>query len=371
MTIDTDDSDKDFDLARAKEYHLFLLEEILEKTQFALFGLNHKFLLKNHDKNVPMLAKFLAKFDATGEAAMRIGAKVPVFHASLNSEAIAHGFHVGSVIIAALDFVRIPLMYLSAYVLKEKIPFTINNHARLLYSSIILGLGIAMLAAPLTAPVIAFVLTGIALVVGSFLLGKTLYERYQLSRASRQNKKALEIEEKEMDSIKDRAEFLKDLLIQTNDKEYFSEIHVEISMLQERFESQKYTIETLRNKGLQLKEQIKQVHMTQVINRSIGVGLAAISILGLVLALFFPPVGLGILTGAAIAGGVFVFVRIVVPDLMSFGHWIIDKFKSLTAGDKSIEHSLEGYGLVDSEENVERLTVDLVLRTNRLVRIRS
>ncbi|MCK0183615.1 hypothetical protein MWM44_15210, partial [Legionella pneumophila] len=47
---------------------------------------------------------------------------------------------------------------------------------------------ITALAVPVTAPYIAFASAGLSLGVGTFLLGKTLYERYQLGRERRKLK---------------------------------------------------------------------------------------------------------------------------------------------------------------------------------------
>lgn len=360
-----------------KENQINLLKKMQQEVTYNLFTVNQTLMLDSSldsaAKKIPMLSKFIRTIDTAGEAVANIGERASAIHTSLSSESISHGFHFGAVAIAGLDFIRIPLIYLIAFVLKVKIPFTINNNARWFYSGLILGLVITALAVPVTAPFIGFTASGIGLVVGSFLLTKTLYQRAQLGRKNRQIKNELKIEDNQMRLIQQKASKLECLLTDAKDEKSRVEVYHEITLVQERFELQKQRIETLKYKEHQLAQKIEQLNIIKVLDRSIGVILAAASIIGLVLTLFFPPLGSGILLGVSIVGGAYIFSRITAPLFNYLGHWIVDKFKSLIINDTLNQDVLEEDRLVNpkkdlsSEHDVNTFQADMVPDENQVI----
>lgn len=310
------------------ENQMNVLKQMQGELKYDLNPIKQQSLLEAAAKKIPMLSKFLRKLDSTGDAVVKVGEQVDFLHDTKATESISHGFHFGGIAMAAFDFLRIPLIYLAAFILKEKIPLTLNNNAKWLYAGIVLGLSITALAAPVTAPVIAFVIAGISLVASSFLLGKILYEQYQLNRQSKRLQKELRSELNEMDLIQQDATHLEKSLGEAHDEEHIAVIYQEIAVLKERFDSQKECIEAIKNKQLQLEQKKQSIKTTQVMDRSIGILLAALSIIGLVLALYFPPIGLGILAGVAIAGGAYVVARITFPLVKMMINWITGKFKA-------------------------------------------
>ncbi len=315
------------DLYAEIENQMHLLRQMQGELRYDVLRTRKKSLLEAAALKIPMLAKLLRKVDNTGEAVVKVGEDVDFFHDSKATESISHGFHFGGVAMAAFDFVRIPLIYLTAFILKEEIPISLNKNARWAYSGIVLGLAITAVAVPVAAPVIAFVLAGLGLVVSSFLLGKILYERYQLNLKSKELKKDLQFELNEMELIQQDAARLENNLGEAREEEHIGVIYQEIAILKERFDTQKELVEVVKSKQLRLNEKIESLRTLTIVNRSVAIFLAGVTISGLVVGVFFPPVGLGIVTGAAIVGLAYVAVRISIPLIRAIHNWIKSKSK--------------------------------------------
>ncbi|MBL7481793.1 hypothetical protein [Legionella bononiensis] len=321
MGLDNDVKEDELDKARAIE----LLKAMQTPIDYQLVPLTKKSLLRAAAARIPWLSKISLKVDDAADTAIRIGERVSNVNDSFGNESIAHGFHYAVLVMAAIDFVRIPLIYLAAYLLDEKIPFKLSNNARWIYSAFLLGLTITALAAPVTAPVIAFIGAGTGLVFGTFLLARTLNTRYQLGKERKFIQGEIAKAEELMKLLQDDAKELEHKLATSTGDEF---IALEIKGLEERYESQKSLIYELKNKELHLEQKIDRVGMMRVFDKSIGVGLTSLSIIGLVVTLFFPPVGGWILAGAAIAGGVYLTGRLLTPVVKHFGNWLMNQFTS-------------------------------------------
>ena len=321
MGLDSDVKEDELD----KTGDIELLKAMQVPIDYQLVPLTKKSLLRAAAARIPWLSKISLKVDDAADTAIRIGERVSNVNDSFGNESIAHGFHYAVLVMAALDFVRIPLIYLAAYLLDEKIPFKLSNNARWIYSAFLLGLTITALAAPATAPVIAFIGAGTGLVFGTFLLARTLYTRYQLGKERKLIQGEIAKAEELMKLLQDEAKELEQKLAASNGDAF---IALEIKGLEERYESQKSLIYELKNKELHLEQKIARVGMMRVFDKSIGVGLTSLSIIGLVITLFFPPVGGWILAGAAIAGGVYLTGRLLTPVVKHFGNWLMNKFTS-------------------------------------------
>ena len=337
---------------------LELLREMQQEINYNAVPLSQQFLLNAAIKRIPWLSKFLRKADDASETVFKIGERINDMHEAGGSESVAKGFHFGAIALAAADFFRIPFIYFAAYLLGEDVPITLNNNARWLYSAFLLALTITAVAVPATAPIIAFVAAGAGLVSGLFLLGKTLYTRYELGRERKQIKSTIEREEGEMRAIQQQAYDLEHQLSSAKDED-ISTIYMEIALLQETYKSQKKELGILKNKELHIEQKLQQVGMIKVLDKSIGVGLAALTIMGLVVTLFFPPVGAGILTGVAIAGGVYLAARITAPLFKSFGNWLIRQFKTSSGMSATNEGLMNDNNLIDTKEIQKNSSLEL------------
>lgn len=248
------------------------------------------------------------------EATVKLGSRLNEFHQSGSFEEISHGFHIGGLLLNALNFFRIPFMYLSAFVLGQKVPVTLNNNMRLAYSTVVLGLGITATALPITAPVIAFVATGIGFTTSLFLLGRIIQERIKLAKIQKALANEVIREEEAISVTQDEAKQLKAFFENATEEAHIIDLQIEVALLQERHQLQKKILGSLYEQQAQNK-QLKEALGNKVMFRSLLVVLGALVITGLVFSLFFPPIGLGILASAATLSCALVLARLLAPSL--------------------------------------------------------
>ncbi|KGP64325.1 hypothetical protein EP47_00310 [Legionella norrlandica] len=347
--------------------HIQLLQSMQKQpVEYSLIPLEKASLLKKAVKRIPFLTKFLELIDDTGDTVVRIGDRIADLPNIPGKESLNHGFAFGAVAMAGFDFLRIPIIYLAAYLLGEEVPINLNNNARWLYAAVLLGLTITAVAAPVTAPYMAFVIAGITLTVSTFLLGKTLYERYQLGKERKEVRARIRSEEDEMLVIQEKAKHLQSLLESATQEEEIAAILSEIAVTQEQYNAQKKQIQDLKNKELQLDQQIKALGVMKIVDRTVAVALAALTIAGLATALFFPQVGVGLLLGIAVFGGAYLVARVTSPLVIALGKWIYNKLKPSTEEDAESQKIIEQPTLSDKQEKNKaisaQITSDLVLQ---------
>ncbi len=356
MSLSEDEIAKKLD----KENVLKDLELMFGPVDYKLVALTRESLLKAATEKIPMLSRLLQNVGDSGESAAKIGERVSDLANTSASQSVSYGFHIGSVAIAAFDFVRIPFIYLSAYVLGKEVPFTLDNNIKWAYSGILMALAITALTVPVAAPIIGFIAASIGISVSTFLLGKTLYERYQLGREYKKLKKELNREEEEMSLIQQEAQILHDRLKKATDEQSIIDVYTDIVLLQERYIAQKKVVEKLKTDELHLQQKIAQVGMVQVLDKGVGIALGCLTIVGLSLSLFFPPVGMGILAGTAIAGGVYLAGRLAAPLVHSFGQWLISKFKKSTEVEIVEQRSENENILAETQKSQQEAVLDSV-----------
>ncbi|KTD34745.1 coiled-coil protein [Legionella moravica] len=328
-----------------------VLKAIQAPVNYTLVPLTKKSLLRSALARIPWVSKFSLKFDDAADTAINIGERVTEVNDSFGNESIAHGFHYAVLAMAILDFVRIPLIYFAAYLFNEKIPIKMSTNLRWAYSAFLLGLTITALVSPVTAPVIAFVSAGTGLVFGIFLLARTLINQYKLGRERKLLHEEIIKAEEEMKTLQEEAKDLEQQLTASTGDELLA---LNIKDLEERYNSQKSLLSDLKNQELHIEQKIARVGMMRVLDKSIGIGLTSLSIIGLVVTLFVPPVGGWILAGAAIAGGVYLFARLMTPVFKFLGNWLINQFKPTEepVQNESKEHLENDHQLEDSHKAV-------------------
>ncbi|HRD70736.1 MAG TPA: hypothetical protein PK657_11380 [Legionella sp.] len=277
--------------------------------------------------NVPKLNKTLEEIEETGSAINNAGEHISGLQHTSFSEHMAQGFHMGELFIASLEFFRIPLVYLTAYILNRKAPVSLSNNARWLYSACLLGLTVSALLFPVAAPVIAFVAAGLVFSASGFLLIKTLFHRYQLNHEKNKLHQKIIYEEDKMGLIQGEAAVIHDVLRKATDEACINEMVSEVAQLNEQYEVQKESITVIKEKELSLNQKIKTSGTLKVVDKSIALVLASLSTVGLVLTLFFPPIGFAMLSGVGLAGCIYFVGRVVLPLLKSLANALMIKIK--------------------------------------------
>ncbi|WP_392538684.1 hypothetical protein [Legionella sp. 227] len=302
-------------------------------------------------KKVVLISQIIKATGDSSKAMMQIGSSARTFQNIPPTESLTSGLSAGSIIVAVLDFLLIPFIYLSCYLLNTKIPVTRENNAKWFISGVLFALAITSIAVPAIAVGIAFTTVSISLALSLFLLAKTLHEYYQVSKERRAIRKLLASAEIEMEEIQKKAVGLTIALKEVGTKFELISLCTEIGVLQEAFAAQKRHLLELKLKEFDLNNKLENANLMQVMTKSVAFSLSALGLIGLIVSLFSPLAGLGILTAVSAISLAFVVVRLAIPLSQFISGWIRSTFNSNAA--KS-EHA-------DTYELDHELSTDLML----------
>ncbi len=287
-------------------------------------------LAKNVLMKVSGYARLLEETHRKGQAALNIGVQTTRFYANPTSESVAQGFQLGGLALNGINFLRLPTLYLCAYLLGQKMPLTWVDTMHWNYSGVMLGMAVTCLLVPVAAPILAFVMAGTGLAVSSFFLNRAIKQHYALEGKQEELSEAISIAQETMQSIVDEARLLQEQLLsgydgRALDDDELLQLEVDIGKLKQRYEQQKSTLSALQEEHAYNAQLAEEFSMKNIKRRSVGLALSAIAVIGLVVALFFPPAGVGILTAVALVGAAYT----LAPSVIRAGHWIADKIHSL------------------------------------------
>ncbi|WP_182351347.1 hypothetical protein [Legionella sp. PC1000] len=333
---------REFEIANT----LFEATEILEEIQRPIdydLELSTRKKSKKFLKKILFLSQIIKTTGDSGKAMMQIGSSVRTFNNIKPTESLTHGLNIGTIIFAALDFLLIPFIYLTAYLLDGKAPVNRSNNARWLFSAIVLALTITSICVPAIALAMAFTIASTSLVLSLFLLGQTLYECYQLSKERRAIRKLIAGGESQIEESQNEAAQLRTTLDDVRTEQQLLLHYEQIISLQERFNEQKEYLIKLKSKELKLSKKIKNAEFMQVMDRGVGLSLCTMGMIGLIVSVYFPMAGLGILTAVSVISLAYFIIRLAVPLLQRFGGWIASKFRPRTDGSISEEDPEQTY----------------------------
>ena len=306
------------------------LKRIQEEFDYQPEELNRDELANEAIKKISRYAQYEENLQKTANAIILVGKSVDNLHDTPQIAKVSHGFHIANAALAAYNFLRIPFMYLAAYLLDQPVPFNLSNNAQWAYSSIILGLAITALAVPVAAPIIAFVLVSIGFAESVFFLGKVLYEGNKLMDENKLLDVVINEVETELQAIQDRAKQLEQSFDERVEQSSFIDVCMEVNNLKEEFKSKKLELEALYDRKFQ-NEQIKDQFSIQVVLlRTLGLMLASTALIGLIISLFLPPVGLGILGVVGVIGASITLASVLITVLPPLAAWIKGKFSLIT-----------------------------------------
>lgn len=303
-------------------------------------------------KKIPLLTGLLGDADSTTSA---IGELVKVTDKTApGMDAAARGLHFAGLALDIVNFIRIPCIYLASYILGVKPPITLSNNAKWLYAGVLLVATIVSLTVSVAAPFIAIGTAALALSVAAFTLGKVIYQRRQHQKAIKDLTAEIETEEKALRDLQNQALILESSLkkaLAEHDDKLASQLAKDITLLDSTFEEQKQKLQALHDKRFVHQESLKKKDTANVVDKAVGVGLAAVVVIGLVVSLFFPPIGYGILVGAGVTGLTYVIGRMMMPLFVKLGNWIYGKISNkATSSDDSKDQDKPDLG--------NKLTVD-------------
>lgn len=266
-----------------------------------------------------------------GGAVIQVGESIDDIHHTPQNVELAHGFHIGAIALTVINFFRIPAMYLFGRLMGQPVPFALSDKLRLGYSTLLLALTITALAAPVTAPVIAFITAGIGLALSTFFMGKLIYERYQLAKQEKSLNQDIKTAEDKLDEMRREAAELEQT-IGRNDRD--SAVLTKIDELRQKYDAHLLYMQGLYDRRAQNEQLIAKFTRANVFLRTTSLFLAALTIVGLIVALSFPPIGLGILAGVAITSSALVMGKLG----LAAAQWIKSKWSANPNSEASANH---------------------------------
>ncbi|QRN02653.1 hypothetical protein GH742_01490 [Legionella sp. MW5194] len=253
-------------------------------------------------------------------------------HVSQPLQAAGSGFHIAGAALAAVDFVRIPLVSLAAFIAGEK-PITLSKTGRWLYSATGLGLALTAILVPVAAPYIGVAAAGIALGVSVITLGNMIYQRQKLKKSLKQTETSIEAGMTELKDIASEAERLENelgTLDATRDAKRISQIESSLTTLGDEAKSREEALQTLYDKQATDNAKLKKMGFTAFMDKGVAIGLGSMVVIGAIVSLFFPVAGLSILAAAGVIGVSYAAGRflgpMVAPYVKKFGSWVASNF---------------------------------------------
>ncbi|WP_133127592.1 hypothetical protein [Legionella nagasakiensis] len=276
-------------------------------------------------------------------------------HTEHTAKSLSSGFHLAALVFGVIDFVRIPAIYLSSWMMGESIPVSLSKNARWFYASALIGLAITALAVPVAAMPIALAGAFLGLGVSLLSLGKFYYRKIQLQEELIKVMQELAEKGKVLSSLQKEASETESHLRQAFDEgdvEKIKTLSAGVIVMQQEFDTLKAQLQILHgHKAVIEKKQLKR-RTLGFVDKVIGVGLASLTVIGVVLSLFSPPVGVGILAASAIAGGAYILGRATYPIAKKWWQGRSEKLES-TSEKKEIPPSMknEHESFDSTEEN--------------------
>lgn len=282
-------------------------------------------------KLIPFFNKFIASASGAGNAITRmIEIQGLVNNATQTAASAFQYIKLGTAII---DFFRIPAIYVGALIAKQEVPFTFSRNAKLLYSSVILGLAITAVAFPPAAPIIALV-AGVAALGQSVVTLANLYYK----RLATQDK----LEQVEKD-ITEKTEKITSLIFELKKLENAAEAakDKDLDSLKSQITKQLNELQGLYDTREYCKQKLEKLGTAAALDKTVGVGFAALALIGIVTSMIIPPVGIGILAATASLGVAYLVARVTVPLMKFLAEKIINAVAKKPAPDNEQQSSQE------------------------------
>lgn len=267
-------------------------------------------------KKIPLLSGFLRGVNQTGGFLGRLATMQG--NNSVVLDTLGTGSQFTGLTLLAVDFFRIPAIYLAAWIVGSPSPITLSKNARRLYSGVLLGLTIAALAAPIAVPPIAFALAGLGLGFGMATMTKTFYYWNQLPKKLAEVKEKIATATEALIMLHTKTLGLEEGLLTTakegNDADKIAALQQElgdtVKAFDTLFQDKEVMLQKLYDEKHKYEAELKNHDTAAVMDKGVAISLAAIVLAGLALSLLFPPLGVSILAASAIASVAYIVGRL-------------------------------------------------------------
>ncbi|STX30105.1 coiled-coil protein [Legionella beliardensis] len=285
------------------------LSRIAKPVTFTPTPLTKKSKFLEMFKLIPGLAEFVGKFDESGEnISLLIQLKENISRAAHTAEASFHWIRLG---LAIVNFIRIPAIFLTAALLGQKVPFTLSKTGQWVYATTLLALTALAIALPPIAPFMILAASGVVLGSSLFTLGRLLYQRYQIKKELKNITKQIDEEMEDLNQLRSQAHQLREDLKHATEDDEKVKLLKAIEALKQSYDSRYQSIQALYDKKGLYEYKLAKRDNIAILDKLVASFLAAGLFSGLVVAIFFPPVGLAISIACAAAGGTYLLGRFI------------------------------------------------------------
>lgn len=329
------------------------LEKMQENVHFTTASPKQS-LWKDVLAQVPFVAEFLQRVDDTGQFTGFL--LETSSHPSSGVTEMTKGFHFVHLGFALIDFFKIPVMYISAYILGRDIPFKLSRMGKWAFSAVVVALMIAATVNPAIAPVLLVVVSALGLGLAVYTLERYFRRRTELVQEERLLARSIAEMEEKLGQQQQHALTFSQLLndaLQSGDVEEAERLHASIADLKMEYQQ---TIDTLQQDHLKhdaCKQKLTKYDTKAVVSKAVVVVVSTLVVLGLGLSLAFPPLGMGLA-----AAGTFIGLSYMIGSYL--GPKLYNRFSKKTIDEPGIDASIDRL-LFDEEEiiNVEKTMEDV------------
>ncbi|KTD43749.1 coiled-coil protein [Legionella longbeachae] len=280
-------------------------------------------------KRLPFITDLVSRINKGGNVVTQLITLKKGVTAALSTAGTAiHGIGIG---VAAIDFLRIPGVYIASAIAGQRPPLTLSKAGKFTYSSVILALAVMVIAFPPAAPFIGIAAAALGMGASVFTMAKLSYDRRQTKKKLVPIKEEIENINKELDAVAQEAQHLEDKLERLNKGEILdinkNALESRLAEIKEESYEKLKILNALNTTKLQYEAKLKKMGATAFMDKGVAIGLGLLALAGAVVVLFFPPAGLAMM-GAALAGGISYMVgRAVFPYAKKLATYLRSKEK--------------------------------------------
>ncbi|STX52783.1 coiled-coil protein [Legionella busanensis] len=263
-------------------------------------------------KLIPGLSEVFDRINDTGENFSALMQLKESLAAGANvAQTSFHGLRLG---LAIIDFIRIPAIFLAAALLGKKVPLTLSKVGKWAYAGAMVALAALMIAIPGAVPIVGVIIAGFILGNSIFTLGRLLYQRYQLKKDLKNIAKQIHEETQDLNKLQLEAQSLKTQLKQANEYERTVLLKAYV-LIKEEYDNRCKSLQTLYDKKEACTYKLAKRDNLAILDKTAAVFLSAGILIGVAIAIAFPPVGFAIAAACAAVGILYLIGRVAIPFL--------------------------------------------------------
>lgn len=266
---------------------------------------------------IPQLTGLLKSLDRAGLSLGLVAGVLGDTSSTLTSA--TQGFQLAQLGFVALDFFRILLIWIAAFIVNEKLPFTLSKTARFLYAAGLLALTILTIALPMVALPIGLAIAALVLADSLITLTRMAFKYFEAKRQLKIIQYLIDRETEPLQKLHRSTIDLEVLLstaIKNKDTEAQRLLREQLRTVTAQFDAlyanSRESLQALYDAQAKYQDKLKKINVGAVADKAVMIALATLGLCGTVISIFFPPIGLGLLVASAISASIYFISRITI-----------------------------------------------------------